>query len=78
MEKLSKKETWTVYIDTDITGSMSRLLHTNVVRYYQEDGVLHIEEGRQKIGLRSRSEFTYNLKHVKQIQVRREKKGGFV
>lgn len=72
MEKKLKPKIYAVHIVTTLKKPSNKFIHVGVKRYYQEDGILYIEE-EKRTG--ARTLYQYDLSHVKEIRVREVIKG---
>ena len=72
MAKESKHKLYAVHIVTTLPKPNKKFIHVGVKRYYQENGILYIEE-EKRTG--ARTLYQYDLGHVKEIRVREVIKG---
>ena len=72
MEKGSKSRLYAVHILTTLKKPYAKFIHVGVMKYYQENGILSIEE-EKRTG--ARTLYQYDMNHVKEIRVREIIKG---
>ena len=72
MAKGLKFKLYAVHILTTLPKPNNKFVHVGVKQYYQEDGILCIEE-EKRTG--ERTFYQYDLSHVKEIRVREVIKG---
>ena len=59
---------YAVHVLTILKKPLNKYIHVGVKKYYQDDGILYIEE--EPTALRPRILFQYDMSHVKEIRVR--------
>lgn len=66
---------YAVHVITTLKKPLNKYVHVGVKQYYQEGGILYIEEERS--ALRKRAVFQYSMDHIKEVRIREIFEGEF-
>ena len=72
MGKESKYKLYAVHILTTLPKPNKKFIHVGVKLYYQENGILYIEEEKRS---GARTLYQYDMNHIKEVRVREIIKG---
>ena len=72
MAKESQYRLYAVHIVTILKKPNAKFIHVGVIKYYQEKGILYIEEEKRS---GARTLYQYDMNHIKEVRVREIIKG---